>query len=236
MQSATPFSSSASVSMEQSINNYSLFSKETENKRSFTSDKVEFSHYICPKKSKNWLKNTTLEYIYKLSSPQRKKFQWQLLQKKQFHQNSYKTLSPKKSEVKTNEMQKSQPPLHIKNPQKNSLQHQKSKTIETKICKEVDGVRKFTTNPYRRFRSKQTRLALHDESKNYVNTTSHKYVAKTESQKRPPYLHIATGHSKFLICISNSGAIDKHFFTFSEGKIKQTQFYIWQGRVFTLHV
>ena len=121
MQSATPFSSSASVSMEQSINNYSLFSKETENKRSFTSDKVEFSHYICPKKSKNWLKNTTLEYIYKLSSPQRKKFQWQLLQKKQFHQNSYKTLSPKKSEVKTNEMQKSQPPLHIKNPQKKQL-------------------------------------------------------------------------------------------------------------------
>ena len=53
MQSATPFSSSASVSMEQSINNYSLFSKETENKRSFTSDKLEFSHYTCLKKSKN---------------------------------------------------------------------------------------------------------------------------------------------------------------------------------------
>ena len=118
MQSATPFSSSASVSMEQSINNYSLFSKETENKRSFTSDKVEFSHYICPKKSKNWLKNTTLEYIYKISSPQRKKFQWEHLQKKQFHQNSYKTLSPEKSKAKMNEMQKSQPPLHIKNPQK----------------------------------------------------------------------------------------------------------------------
>ena len=50
MQSATPFSSSASVSMEQSIHAFSLFSKETENKRSFTSDKVEFSHYICPKK------------------------------------------------------------------------------------------------------------------------------------------------------------------------------------------
>ena len=50
MQSATPFSSSAWVSMEQSINNYSLFSKETENKRSFTSDKLEFSHYICPTK------------------------------------------------------------------------------------------------------------------------------------------------------------------------------------------
>ena len=50
MQSATPFSSSASVSMEQSIHAFSLFSKETENKRSFTSDKVEFSHYICPNK------------------------------------------------------------------------------------------------------------------------------------------------------------------------------------------
>ena len=53
LQRATPGSSSASLSVEQSINNYSLFSKETENKRSFTSDKVEFSQYIYLKKSKN---------------------------------------------------------------------------------------------------------------------------------------------------------------------------------------
>ena len=38
--------------------------------------------------------------------------------KEQFHQNSYKTLSPEKSEVKMNEMQESQYSLHNKNPQK----------------------------------------------------------------------------------------------------------------------
>ena len=41
--------------------------------------------------------------------------------KQQFHQNSYETLGPEKSDVKMNEMQKSQPPLHIKNPQKQQL-------------------------------------------------------------------------------------------------------------------
>ena len=74
--------------------------------------------------------------------------------KKQFHQNSYKTLSPEKSEAKMNEMQKSQRSLHNKNPQKQQLTASEIKTIETKICKEVDGVRnftvKFTTNPYQR--------------------------------------------------------------------------------------
>ena len=48
-----------------------------------------------------------------------------------------------------NEMQKSQPSLNNKNPQKQ--QPTASKTIETKICKGVHGVRKFTvkftTNP-----------------------------------------------------------------------------------------
>ena len=41
--------------------------------------------------------------------------------KKQFHQNSYKTLSPEKSEAKTNEMQKSQRSLRNKNPQNQQL-------------------------------------------------------------------------------------------------------------------
>ena len=97
-------------------------------------------------------------------------------EKKQFRQNSYKTLTPEKPEVKMNEMQKSQPSLNNKNPQKQ--QPTASKTIETKICKGVHGVRKFTvkftTNPYKQFRSKQTRLAVHHVSKSYVNTTSHK--------------------------------------------------------------
>ena len=90
-----------------------------------------------------------------------------------------------------NEMQESEPSLHIQNPQKQQLTA--SKTFKTKICKGVDGVLKFTvkftTNPNKRFRSKQTRLAVHDVSKSYVNTTSHKYVAKTESQQREE-LHI----------------------------------------------
>ena len=73
------------------------------------------------------------------------------MKKKQFRENSYKTLSPEKSEVKMNEMQKSQPSLNNKNPQKQQLTA--SKTIETNICKGVDGVRKFTTNPYKWFRS-----------------------------------------------------------------------------------
>ena len=54
------------------------------------------------------MENTTLENNQKINSPQHKKFQWEHLQKKQFHQNSYKTSSPEKSEAKMNEMQKSQ--------------------------------------------------------------------------------------------------------------------------------
>ena len=77
--------------------------------------------------------------------------------KKQDHQNSYETLSPEKAEVNINEMQKSQPSLHNKIRQKQQLTA--SKTIETKICTGVDGVRKFTlkftTNHYKRFRSKR---------------------------------------------------------------------------------
>ena len=148
------------------------------------------------------------------------------MKKKQFHQNSYRTLIPEKSEVKMNEMQKSQPSLNNKNPQKQQLTA--SKTIETNICKGFDGGRKFTTNPYKRFRSKQTRLVVHDVSKNYVNTTSHKYVAKTESQQKrgTPYPHNAIGHSFFLVCIGVYGAIDKQLFTFLEGNRKQTQFHI----------
>ena len=42
-------------------------------------------------------------------------------EKKQVHQNSYKTLSPEKSEAKMNDMQKSQSSLHNKKPQKQQL-------------------------------------------------------------------------------------------------------------------
>ena len=130
-------------------------------------------------------------------------------------------------------MHKNQPSLHIRNPKKNNL-HLKSKTFEKKIYKGVDGVRNFTvkstTNPYKRFRNKQTRFAVHDLSKSYVNTTSHKYVAKTKSQKKrgAPYPRNAIGHSFFLVCIGVYGAIDKQLFTFLEGNRKQTQFHISQ--------
>ena len=77
----------------------------------------------------------------------------------------------------------------------NSLQHQNSKTIETKVCKGIDGVHKitvkFTTNPYKRFGIKQTRFAVHDLSESFVNTTGHEYVLKTESQQREE-LHFRT--------------------------------------------
>ena len=60
--------------------------------------------------------------------------------KKQFYQNTYKTLSPEKSEVIMIAMHKNQPSLHIKYPKKKQLKT--SKTFEKKICKGVDGVRK----------------------------------------------------------------------------------------------
>ena len=89
------------------------------------------------------------------------------LAKKHFHQISYKTLGREKSDVKMNEMQKSQPSLHNKIRQKQQLAA--SKTIETKICTGVDAMRKFTvkytTTPYKWFRSKKkTKLAVHDVS------------------------------------------------------------------------
>ena len=50
--------------------------------------------------------------------------------KKQFHQNSFKTLSPEKSDVIMIAMHKNQPSLHIKNPKKKQLET--SKTFEKK--------------------------------------------------------------------------------------------------------
>ena len=90
------------------------------------------------KDSKNWLKNTRLEYIKKFSSPQRR-VSMTTFAKQQFHQNSYKRLSPEKSEVIMIAMHKNQHSLHIKNPKK---QLKTSKTFKKIICKGVDGVRK----------------------------------------------------------------------------------------------
>ena len=124
-----------------------------------------------------------------------------------------------------NEMQKSQPSLHIKNPQKpTGCSIRKSKAFKTKISKGVDIERKFTvkftTNTYERFRSKQTRLAVHDVSKSYVKTTSHIYVAKLESQQREE-LRIRTLQSASACSRSASMPLEQSINTFLFSRRKQ---------------
>ena len=87
----------------------------------------------------------TLEYIEKLSSPQRKNSFNDSFCIEKFYRNSYKTLSSEESQ-KSNWTKCREFNLHYttKIHKNNSLQHRKSKTMETKICKGVDGVGKFT--------------------------------------------------------------------------------------------
>ena len=90
-------------------------------------------------------------------------------------------MSPEKSEVIMNEIQKSQTPLDIKNPQKQQLRA--SEAFATKTCERVDGVRKFTvkfiTNPYKRVRKQKNeacgtrcvkKLCKHRQSKQIRET------------------------------------------------------------------
>ena len=62
---------------------------------------------------------------------------------KKFLQNSYKTLDPEENQ-KSNE-RNAENSTFLTN-QKSKKNNKKSKTLETKICKGVDGVRKFTKN------------------------------------------------------------------------------------------
>ena len=154
--------------------------------------------------------------------------------KKQDHQKSYETLSQEKSGVNLNEMQKSQPSLHNKIRQKQQLAA--SKTIETKICTGVDGVRKFTvkytTNPYKRFRSKKNEACdTRCVQKLSVIKTSQKL-----NRKKREELHIRTLQTATTCSPSASVPLEQSINTFSEGNIKQTQFNIWHGRVFTPNV
>ena len=71
--------------------------------------------------------------------------------------------------------------------------------------------------------------------KNYVKTTSHKCVAKTESQRREE-LHIRTLQTATTCSPCASVPLEQSINTFSERNIKQTQFNVWQGRLFTLHL
>ena len=157
-----------------------------------------------------------------------------ILAKKHFHQISYKTLGREKSDVKMSKIQKSQPSLHNKYRQKQQLAA--SKTIETKICTGVDGVRKFTvkytTNPYKRFRSKKKRGLRYTMCHKAI---SHQYVVKAESQQREE-LHNRTMQTATTCSPSASVPLEQSINTFSEGIIKQTQLCIWKGRVFTLHL
>ena len=136
-------------------------------------------------------------------------------------------------------MHKNQPSLQIKNPKKKQLTTSKIKNSRKKICKGVDGVRKLTvkstTNPYKRFRSKKRGLRSKMCEKSYLNPNVHRYVAKTESQQREE-LQIRTLQTATPFSSSASVSSQQSINTFSEGKIKQTQFHIWQGRVFTLHL
>ena len=137
-------------------------------------------------------------------------------------------------------MHKNQPSLNIKNPKKNNIQHQKSKTFEKRCARELTVCASSRWNPRRTpingSEAKKRGLRSKMCQKSYVKTNNNRYVARTESQQRAPYLHIATGHSRFLICIGVCGTIDKQLFTFLEGNGKQTQFHIFQGRVFTSHL
>ena len=138
------------------LNTFSLFQKEKQNKRSFPSNKVEFSHYICQRNPKtNW--KTRRERTSTSSVHRNVKSFKENFSKKEFHWNSYKTLGPEESQ-KSWRSQRIKLNLHYKSKtQKSNTEHQKSKTLKTKICRGVDGVRKFTvkstTKPYKGFRS-----------------------------------------------------------------------------------
>ena len=124
-------------------------------------------------------------------------------------------------------MQKSQPPLHVKNPQKQQpTASENQKRSKLRSPRELTVCASSRQTPINGSEANKQGLRSKMCQKSYLKTNIHRYVAKTDSQQRAPYLHIATGHSKFPICISVSGAIDKHFFNFPEGKIKQTQFHI----------
>ena len=122
-----------------------------------------------------------------------------------------------------NEMQESQPSLHNKNPQKQQLTA--SKTIETKICKELTVCSSSRQTPINGSEAKKSRLAVHDVSKSYAITTSHKYVAKAESQQREE-LHLRILQTATTCSSSTLVPLEQSINTFPEGNIKQLQFNI----------
>ena len=96
-------------SLEQPIDNYSLSSTKIKKKCSFTSDKVHFHITSVQKRIQNWLKNVTIENIYKLSSPQRKS---------SFNDNFCKKTIPIMFPYNIKSRKESQKSLHTKKLQK----------------------------------------------------------------------------------------------------------------------
>ena len=137
-------------------------------------------------------------------------------------------------------MHKNQPSLNIKNPKKTTYNIKNQKLSKTRCARELTVCASSRWNPRQTpingSEAKKRGLRSKMCQKSYLKTNIHRYVAKTKSQQRAPFLHIATGHSRFLICIAVCRAIDKQLFTFLEGNRKQTQFHIWQSRVFPIHL
>ena len=125
-----------------------------------------------------------------------------------------------------NEMQKSQPPLHIKNPQKQqptASENQKRSKLRSPRELTVCAISRQT--PINGSEANKQGLRSKMCQKSYLKTNIHRYVAKTESQQRGE-LHIRTLQTDTTCSPSASVPLEQSINTFSEGNIKQTQFHI----------
>ena len=104
---------------------------------------------------------------------------------KQSRQNSYKTSRPEGIQKSMIAMHKGQLSLHIKSPQKQQLTTWKIKNARKEDLQgswryaQVHGEVQDKLQKQNQ-KQRKTKLAVHDVSKSYVNTTGHKYVPKTE--------------------------------------------------------
>ena len=135
--------------------------------------------------------------------------------KKKFYQNSNKKIrSRRKSVVIMIAMHTNQPSTFITQQSfKKTTYNIKNQKRSENIFKGVDGERKITvkamTSPYKRFRNKnKTRFAVHDLSESYLNTTSHRHIAKTESKEREK-LHTHTLQLATPRCSSASVSLEQ---------------------------
>ena len=91
----------------------------------------------------------------------------------------------------------------------NIRKQKRSKEIFKGVDDELNITVKAMTSPYKRFRNKnKTRLAVHDLSESYLNTTSHRHIAKTESKEREK-LHTHTLQLATPRCSSASVSLEQ---------------------------